>query len=77
MVRWEPPPKDGQNGVITGYKLRYKKQTRRDGGDRGYTVTAAGDRRLHVLSNLEKGSVYQVRKIVYYNLENEVSRNFL
>ncbi|KAK6631106.1 hypothetical protein RUM43_014202 [Polyplax serrata] len=61
VVRWEPPPKDGQNGIITGYKLRYKKQNRRDRGDRGYTVTAAGDRRLYVLSDLHKGSLYQVR----------------
>lgn len=22
IVRWEPPPKESQNGVITGYKLR-------------------------------------------------------
>lgn len=61
MVRWEPPSKDGQNGIITGYKLRYKKQNRRERGERGFTVTAAGDRRLYVLSDLEKGSSYQVR----------------
>ncbi|EEB12791.1 Neogenin precursor, putative [Pediculus humanus corporis] len=61
VVRWEPPSKDGQNGIITGYKLRYKKQNRRERGERGFTVTAAGDRRLYVLSDLEKGSSYQVR----------------
>ena len=22
IVRWEPPPKESQNGIITGYKLR-------------------------------------------------------
>lgn len=58
-VRWEPPPKEGQNGVITGYKLRYRKKDRRSG--KGDTVTAAGNRRLYTLTDLERGSIYLVR----------------
>ncbi|XP_026287667.1 netrin receptor DCC isoform X2 [Frankliniella occidentalis] len=58
-VRWEPPPKEGQNGIITGYKLRYRKKDRRSG--KGDTVTAAGNRRLYTLTDLERGSVYNVR----------------
>ena len=59
-VRWEAPPKDGRNGIITGYKLRYRKRDRR-GERRGDTVTTAGDRRLYTLMGLERRSVYQVR----------------
>lgn len=60
-MRWEPPPKEGQNGVITGYKLRYKKQNRRNRDrDRGDTVTVAGDRRLYALMDLDKSSTYLV-----------------
>ena len=24
IVRWEPPPKESQNGIITGYKIRWR-----------------------------------------------------
>lgn len=29
MLRWQPPPLSGQNGKITGYKIRYRKGSRR------------------------------------------------
>jgi len=29
MLRWQPPPLNGQNGEITGYKIRYRKGSRR------------------------------------------------
>ena len=29
MVRWQPPPPGTQNGEITGYKIRYRKGTRK------------------------------------------------
>uniref|UniRef100_A0A673NKD9 Neogenin 1a n=1 Tax=Sinocyclocheilus rhinocerous TaxID=307959 RepID=A0A673NKD9_9TELE len=29
MVRWQPPPADAQNGEIIGYKIRYRKGTRK------------------------------------------------
>uniref|UniRef100_A0A671QUP5 Neogenin-like n=1 Tax=Sinocyclocheilus anshuiensis TaxID=1608454 RepID=A0A671QUP5_9TELE len=29
MVRWQPPPADAQNGEITGYKIRYRKGTKK------------------------------------------------
>uniref|UniRef100_A0A0A9YF81 Fibronectin type-III domain-containing protein n=1 Tax=Lygus hesperus TaxID=30085 RepID=A0A0A9YF81_LYGHE len=58
IVRWEPPPPEGCNGVITGYKLRYRM---RDKKGKSETVTTAGNRRLYEIVNLEKGSVYQVR----------------
>ena len=42
IVSWEAPPDDSQNGVITGYKIRYKERGEK-GGD---TVTTDGSRRV-------------------------------
>ena len=28
IVRWEPPPKESQNGIITGYKIRWRPKAR-------------------------------------------------
>ncbi|XP_069102428.1 neogenin-like isoform X6 [Argopecten irradians] len=58
IVRWEPPPADSQNGVITGYKIKYKKR----GDNRAAkTVTTDGNRRLYALTDLMKDTEYQVR----------------
>ncbi|XP_021359106.1 neogenin-like isoform X7 [Mizuhopecten yessoensis] len=57
IVRWEPPPEDSQNGVITGYKIKYKKR----GDSRAETVTTDGNRRLYALTDLTKDTEYQVR----------------
>lgn len=56
MVRWEPPPLEGQNGPITGYKLRYRKQ-----GKKGDTITTPANQHIYILENLERASTYQVR----------------
>lgn len=61
IVRWEPPPKEKQNGVITGYKVRYRHKDRRGHGGRGNSVTTAGDRRLFAITGLDKSATYQVR----------------
>jgi len=76
-VRWEPPSKENQNGVITGFKIRYKPKTLRNrlpligsGPDRssnggnaaaGSTATTDGSRRLFTLSGLTRGTEYQIR----------------
>ncbi|XP_033725655.1 neogenin-like isoform X3 [Pecten maximus] len=58
IVRWEPPPADSQNGVITGYKIKFKKR----GDSRpAKTVTTDGNRRLYALTDLMKDTEYQVR----------------
>ncbi|XP_061190970.1 neogenin-like isoform X3 [Saccostrea echinata] len=58
IVRWDPPPPDHQNGIITGYKIRYKT---RGASRNGATFTTDGNRRLYALTNLEKDTEYQVR----------------
>lgn len=57
MVSWQPPPAGTRNGIITGYKIRYKQR----GGKRGETVTTDGNRRVYSLENLQKGTEYAVR----------------
>ncbi|CAI9727983.1 neogenin-like isoform X14 [Octopus vulgaris] len=57
IVRWEPPPKDHQNGPIVGYKIRFKKK----GSRRGKTVTTASNVKFQPLTDLEKGAEYSVR----------------
>ncbi|XP_019699920.2 neogenin isoform X4 [Harpegnathos saltator] len=58
IVRWEPPL-EGQNGIITGYRIRYRRypHDRRN----PITMTTEGNQRLYVLNGLEKHVVYQVR----------------
>jgi neogenin len=56
IVRWEPPPVEQQNGVITGYKLRYRKQ-----GKKGLTITTPANKRNYELNDLERASQYQVK----------------
>lgn len=56
IVRWEPPSVEGRNGIITGYKIRYRKQ-----GHKGDTITTPGNSRIHTLTNLERKSIYQIR----------------
>ncbi|XP_074661525.1 neogenin-like [Tubulanus polymorphus] len=57
IVRWEPPPKEERNGLITGYKIRYKKLSSRH----VYTVTTDGYRRMYALTDLRKNTKYNVR----------------
>ncbi|XP_052084443.1 neogenin-like isoform X6 [Mytilus californianus] len=57
ILRWEPPPEETRNGIITGYKIRFKKRT----DMRSRTVTTDGNRRLYALVNLEKNTQYQVK----------------
>lgn len=58
-MRWEPPPKESQNGVLTGYKLRWRKSGKGGGGSQ--TVSTDGSRRLYAISGLSKGKQYQVK----------------
>ncbi|XP_043278959.1 neogenin isoform X2 [Venturia canescens] len=57
IIRWEPPL-EGQNGIITGYKIRYRRQDRRFHTN---TITTEGNQREYTLSGLEKHGDYHVR----------------
>lgn len=57
IIRWEPP-NEGQNGIITGYKIRYRPSDRRA---HPTVITTEGNQRMYVISRLEKNGSYQVR----------------
>ncbi|XP_053972806.1 neogenin isoform X5 [Hylaeus volcanicus] len=57
IIRWEPPL-EGQNGIITGYKIRYRRQDR---SSQPVTITTEGNQRSRVLTGLERHVGYQVR----------------
>lgn len=56
IVRWEPPPKEDQNGPITGYKIRYRKVK-----TPVQMETTPGNSRHFELTGLEKLAAYQVK----------------
>ncbi|XP_078579181.1 neogenin-like isoform X3 [Branchiostoma floridae x Branchiostoma japonicum] len=57
LVKWNPPPRDSHNGIISSYKIRYKKS----GARRGRVVETGGNMRQYLLNGLEKGSQYSIR----------------
>lgn len=68
IVRWDPPSLENQNGIITGYKIRYKPKTGRGrlplnpgSPNAGSTATTDGSRRLYTLTGLTRGTEYQIR----------------
>jgi neogenin len=60
IVRWEPPPPESQNGIITGYKLRWRKAK----GGEPEVVTTDGSRRLFAITGLKNGKEYQVKHLM-------------
>ncbi|XP_069561699.1 neogenin 1a isoform X4 [Brachyistius frenatus] len=57
MLRWQPPPLNGQNGEITGYKIRYRKGSRRS----ETAETTGGTQLLKLIDGLERGTEYSFR----------------
>ncbi|KAK4309382.1 hypothetical protein Pmani_018962 [Petrolisthes manimaculis] len=58
IIRWEPPPAEHQNGVITGYKIRYKERGKTGSAK---TKTTDGNRRLFALTDLKKSTQYSIK----------------
>ncbi|XP_072228705.1 netrin receptor DCC isoform X2 [Leuresthes tenuis] len=52
-VSWQPPPRSAQNGVITAYKIRYRKT-----GRRGDQEAIEPNNFWYLFTGLEKGSQY-------------------
>ncbi|XP_032379252.1 neogenin 1a isoform X12 [Etheostoma spectabile] len=57
MLRWQPPPLNGQNGEITGYKIRYRKGSRRSEA----AETTGGTQLYKLIDGLERGTEYSFR----------------
>ncbi|XP_029000771.1 neogenin 1a isoform X3 [Betta splendens] len=57
LLRWQPPPLNGQNGEITGYKIRYRKGSRRSEA----AETTGGTQLNKLIDALERGTEYSFR----------------
>uniref|UniRef100_UPI0037E9232F neogenin 1a n=1 Tax=Semicossyphus pulcher TaxID=241346 RepID=UPI0037E9232F len=57
MLRWQPPPLSGQNGEITGYKIRYRKGSRRSEA----AEITGGTQLFKLIDALERGTEYAFR----------------
>ena len=57
IIRWEPPPREARNGIITGYKIRWRKEGQR----KSKIVTTDGSRRLYAITGLRNGLAYEVK----------------
>ncbi|XP_072321911.1 neogenin 1a isoform X3 [Eucyclogobius newberryi] len=57
VMRWQPPPAQSQNGEITGYKIRYKKGSRRS----ETADITAGTQLYKLIDTLERGTEYSFR----------------
>uniref|UniRef100_A0A6A7FSF1 Neogenin n=2 Tax=Hirondellea gigas TaxID=1518452 RepID=A0A6A7FSF1_9CRUS len=64
IIQWEAPPLEHQNGVITGYKIRFRERRGGAGGGGpggGGTRTPDGSMRLYALNGLKKATGYSVK----------------
>lgn len=57
MLRWQPPPLSSQNGDITGYKIRYRKGSRRS----ETSEITGGTQLFKLITGLERGTEYSFR----------------
>uniref|UniRef100_A0A3Q1JEL5 Neogenin 1b n=1 Tax=Anabas testudineus TaxID=64144 RepID=A0A3Q1JEL5_ANATE len=57
LLRWQPPPLNSQNGEITGYKIRYRKGSRRSEA----AETTGGTQLNKLIDGLERGTEYSFR----------------
>uniref|UniRef100_A0A7M4EFB1 Neogenin n=1 Tax=Crocodylus porosus TaxID=8502 RepID=A0A7M4EFB1_CROPO len=57
MVHWQPPPPGTHNGQITGYKIRYRKVSRKS----DVTESIGGTQIFQLIEGLERGTEYSFR----------------
>ena len=62
-MRWEPPPEESRNGIVTGYIIQYN--AHKDVG--GRNITTDGNHRIYTLTDLATETLYQV-KIAAFNV---------
>ncbi|XP_010191234.1 PREDICTED: neogenin-like, partial [Mesitornis unicolor] len=57
MLHWQPPPAGTQSGQITGYKIRYRKVSRKS----DVTESIGGTQLFQLIEGLERGTEYSFR----------------
>ena len=60
---WQLPPADGRNGIITGFKLFYKKKG--SAGSQIMVPVNSGSTRTRVVSGLDKYTEYEFQVLAY------------
>ncbi|XP_076979968.1 neogenin isoform X4 [Tamandua tetradactyla] len=58
MIHWQPPPLATQNGQITGYKIRYRKASRKSDVTETLVI---GTQLTHLVEGLDRGTEYNFR----------------
>ncbi|XP_013387953.1 neogenin isoform X2 [Lingula anatina] len=58
LIQWEPPYSDERNGLITGYKIKYRQ---RGQSGKAHTIMTDGDRRLYSVTGLARDTTYSIR----------------
>ncbi|XP_038003535.1 neogenin isoform X7 [Motacilla alba alba] len=57
LLQWQPPPAGTQSGQITGYKIRYRKVSRKS----DVTESVGGTQLSQLIEGLERGTEYSFR----------------
>ncbi|XP_043836237.1 neogenin [Dromiciops gliroides] len=57
VIHWQPPPAGTQNGQITGYKIRYRKSTRKS----DVIESVGGTQLFQLIEGLDRGTEYNFR----------------
>ncbi|VDK69307.1 unnamed protein product, partial [Onchocerca ochengi] len=57
-VQWMPLPIEDRNGILTGYRIKYKTKLR---GTKGNTLVVDGNNSSYTISGLEPGTQYMLR----------------
>ncbi|VDO57459.1 unnamed protein product, partial [Onchocerca flexuosa] len=57
-VQWMPLPMEDRNGILTGYRIKYKTKLR---GAKGNTLVVDGNNSSYTISGLEPGTQYMLR----------------
>ncbi|XP_062944997.1 neogenin isoform X5 [Cynocephalus volans] len=58
MIHWQPPPPATQNGQITGYKIRYRKASRKSDVTE---ILVTGTQLSQLIEGLDRGTEYNFR----------------
>lgn len=57
-MQWTPLSAEDRNGILTGYRIKYKTKLR---GAKNNTLVADGNNGSYTLSGLEPGTQYMLR----------------
>lgn len=57
-MQWTPLPPEDSNGILTGYRIKYKTKLR---GAKGNTLVVDGNDSSYTITGLEPGTQYMLR----------------